>query len=164
VSASDARAVTEEERRFRARTPTSARWFAEACRHLPGGDSRSPLFHPPYPVTLTGGIGARVTDVDGNDLLDLTGNHTALVHGYGHPAVLAAVRDQLAAGTCFPGPTPPQVRMAGLLADRFPSVEQVRFTNSGTEAVMLAVRAARAFTGRARIAVAEGGTTAPGTA
>ena len=156
MSASDARAVTEEERRFRARTPTSARWFAEACRHLPGGDSRSPLFHPPYPVTLTGGVGARVTDVDGNDLLDLTGNHTALVHGYGHPAVLAAVRDQLAAGTCFPGPTPPQVRMAGLLADRFPSVEQVRFTNSGTEAVMLAVRAARNFTGRPLIAVAEG--------
>ena len=156
MDTSDARALTEDERRFRARTPTSARWFAEACRHLPGGDSRSPLFHAPYPVTLVGGAGSRVTDADGNELLDLTGNHTALVHGYGHPAVLAAVRDQLAAGTCFPGPTPPQVRLAGLLADRLPSVERVRFTNSGTEAVMLAVRAARAFTGRPLIAVAEG--------
>ena len=145
-----------EERHFLARTPASARCFAEAGRHLPGGDSRSPLFHRPYPVTLAGGAGARVTDVDGNELLDLTGNHTALVHGYGHPAVLAAVQAQLEAGTCFPAPTPPQVRMARLLTDRIRSVELVRFTNSGTEAVMLAARAARAFTGRPRIAMAEG--------
>jgi glutamate-1-semialdehyde 2,1-aminomutase len=149
-------ACAEEERRFRARTPTSARWFAEACRHLPGGDSRSPLFHRPYPVTLAGGAGSRVADVDGNELLDLTGNHTTLVHGYGHPGVLAAVQAQLASGTCFPAPTPPQVRMARLLGERIRSMQRVRFTNSGTEAVMLAVRSARAFTGRPLIAVAEG--------
>lgn len=152
----DSEASIEEERRFRARTPHSARWFAEGNRHMPGGDSRSPLFHRPYPVTVASGAGVWVTDVDGNRLLDLTGNHTALVHGYGHPAVVTAVQAQLSAGTCFPGPTAPQVLMARLLGDRIPALEQVRFTNSGTEAVMLAVRAARAFTGRPLIAVAEG--------
>lgn len=146
-----------EEKAYRARTPTSARLYAEARRSLPGGDTRSPLHHAPYPATLAEGHGTRVIDVDGNELLDLTGNHTALVHGYGHPQVLAAVREQLEAGTCFPGPTRPQGRLARQLSERIPSMELVRFTNSGTEAVMLAVRAARAYTGRAMIAKVEGG-------
>ena len=69
---------------------------------------------------------------------------------------MAAVRSQLAAGTCFPAPTRPQIRMGELLCNRIRSVDRVRFTNSGTEAVMMAVRAARAFTGRPSIAMAEG--------
>lgn len=146
-----------EDRAFRDLTPTSERLFAEARGYLPGGDSRSPLFHQPYPVALASGLGARLTDVDGNELLDLTGNHTALVHGYGHPAVLDAVRAQLSVGTCFPGTTRPQVHLARLLCERIPSMERLRFTNSGTEAIMLAVRAARAHTGRPRIAKVEGG-------
>jgi glutamate-1-semialdehyde 2,1-aminomutase len=149
--------VSPEERAYRAMTPVSARLHDEARGYLPGGDSRSPLYHAPYPATMAEGRGAHVVDVDGNELLDLTGNHTALLHGFGHPQVLAAVRDQVASGTCFPGPTRPQIRLARQLSERIPSMERIRFTNSGTEAVMLAARAARAHTGRGLIAKAEGG-------
>ena len=150
-------AVSREEEVYRVRTPASARFFAEAREYLPGGDSRSTLFYPPYPAVFDRGEGCRVVDLDGNELLDFTGNHSSLVHGYGHPAILAEVRDQLRKGTCFPGSTEPQLRLARLLCDRIPSLELVRFANSDTEASMNAIRAARGFTGRTRIAKVEGG-------
>lgn len=153
----EAASLSQEERLYRSRTPTSYRWFMEGRERLPGADSRSTLFYPPYPVVLEEGNGCRLFDVDGNELLDFTGNHTSLVLGYGHPRVLEAVRSQLERGTAFPGVTTPQVRLATLLCERVPSLERVRFTNSGTEAVMNAVRAARAFTGRRKIAKIEGG-------
>jgi glutamate-1-semialdehyde 2,1-aminomutase len=149
--------MPEEEREYRRRTPASERFFLEARRYLPGGDSRSTLFYRPYPAAFARGDGCRVTDLDGNVLLDFTGNHSALVHGYAHPAVAGAARRQLEAGTCFPGPTEPQLRLARLLRERVPSIELVRFTNSGTEASLNAIRAARAFTGRRAIAWARGG-------
>lgn len=153
VAASSSR----EEELYLGLTPTSYEYYKEGREYLPGGDSRSPLFHPPYPVVLEEGYGCWLSDVDGNRLLDLTGNHTSLVLGYGHPRVLEAVRSQLEKGTAFPGITAPQVRLARLLCERVPSFERVRFTNSGTEAAMNAVRAARAFTGRHKIAKIEGG-------
>jgi glutamate-1-semialdehyde 2,1-aminomutase len=146
-----------EEQRYRLRTPASARYFEEARRYLPGGDSRSTLFYRPYPAVLDRGDGQWVVDLDGNRLLDFTGNHSALIHGYLEPAVLEAIRRQLAKGTCFPGPTEVQLRLARHLVERIVSLERVRFTNSGTEAVMMAIRAARRFTGRRRVARLEGG-------
>ena len=155
--AGDNARVTPEEERYRALTPTSRRLFAEAAAHMPGGDSRSPLFHPPYPVVWKAGDSCHLEDVDGNRLLDFTGNHTSLGLGYGHPGVEEAIRSQLGRGSVFPGPSEPQLRLARTLCERVPSFERVRFTNSGTEAVMMAVRAARAFTGRAKVAKVEGG-------
>lgn len=149
--------VTPEEERYRALTPTSRRLFAEAAAHMPGGDSRSPLFHLPYPAVWKAGDGCRLEDVDGNRLLDFTGNHTSLGLGYGHPGLEEAIRSQLGRGSVFPGTSEPQLRLAGALCQRVPSFERVRFTNSGTEAVMMAVRAARACTGRAKLAKVEGG-------
>jgi glutamate-1-semialdehyde 2,1-aminomutase len=146
-----------EEQRYRLRTPASARVFEEARRYLPGGDSRSTLFYPPYPAVLDRGEGCWVVDLDGNRLLDFTGNHSILVHGYQHPPVTDAIRRQLDRGTCFPGPTEPQARLARHLVERIPSLERVRFTNSGTEAVMMALRAARRLTGRRLVAKLEGG-------
>ena len=146
-----------EEQRYRLRTPASARYFEEARRYLPGGDSRSTLFYPPYPAVLDRGEGCWVVDLDGNRLLDFTGNHSVLIHGYLQPAVMDAVRRQLDEGTCFPGPTEPQLRLARHLVERIASLERVRFTNSGTEAVMMALRGARAFTGRRMVAKLEGG-------
>ena len=148
---------SREEELYRSLTPTSYEYYEEGREYLPGADSRSPLFHPPYPVVLEEGHGCWLSDVDGNRLLDFTGNHTSLVLGYGHPRVLEAVRRQLEKGTAFPGVTGPQVRMARSLCERVPSFERVRFANSGTEATMNAVRAARAFTGRHKIAKIEGG-------
>jgi glutamate-1-semialdehyde 2,1-aminomutase len=146
-----------EEQRYRLRTPASARFFEEARRYLPGGDSRSTLFYPPYPAVLDRGEGHWVVDLDGNRLLDFTGNHSVLIHGYLEPVVLDAIRRQLEKGSCFPGPTDPQLRLARHLVERIASLERVRFTNSGTEAVMMALRAARTFTGRRMVAKLEGG-------
>jgi glutamate-1-semialdehyde 2,1-aminomutase len=149
--------ISSEEEAYRSRTPASRRFFAEAREYLPGGDSRSTLFYRPYPAVMDRGEGCWLYDIDGNRLLDFTGNHSSLVHGYGHPAIVEAVQRQLGKGTCFPGSTEPQLRLAKLLCERIPSVERARFTSSGTEATMNAIRAARAFTGRARIATIEGG-------
>ena len=153
----EAASLSQEEQLYRSLTPTSYEYFLEGRKYLPGADSRSPLFYPPYPVILEEGRGCWLFDVDSNKLLDFTGNHTSLILGYKHPRVLDAVRRQLEKGTAFPGVTVPQVRLARLLCERVPSFEQVRFTNSGTEATMNAIRAARAFTGRHKIAKIEGG-------
>jgi glutamate-1-semialdehyde 2,1-aminomutase len=147
--------ITPEELEYRRRTPASERFFLEARRYLPGGDSRSTLFYQPYPAVLARGSGCTVTDLDGNALLDFSGNHSVLIHGYNHPAVMAAVERQLELGTCFAGPTEPQLPLARMLCERIPSVELVRFTNSGTEATLQAIRVARAFTGRRRVARAQ---------
>ena len=149
--------ISRQEEVYRLRTPASRRFFAEAREYLPGGDSRSTLFYRPYPAVMDRGEGCWLYDIDGNRLLDFTGNHSSLVHGYGHPAIAEAVQHQLRKGTCFPGSTEPQLRLAKLLCERIPSVERIRFTSSGTEAAMNAIRAARAFTGRAGIATIEGG-------
>jgi glutamate-1-semialdehyde 2,1-aminomutase len=141
---------------YRKRTPTSADGFARARQVLPGGDTRSTLHHPPYPLQLARGAGATVWDVDGNAYRDFTNNHTALVHGNAFEPVLVAARRQMAEGTCFGTPTALQVHAARLLTDRIPSLDLVRFCASGTEATMHATRAARAVTGRPRIAKAEG--------
>ncbi len=157
MNARVAASLSQEEQLYRSLTPTSYKCFLEGRKYLPGADSRSPLFYPPYPVVLEEGHGCWLFDVDGNRLLDFTGNHTSLILGYGHPQVLDAVRRQLEKGTAFPGVTVPQVRLAKVLCERVPSFERVRFTNSGTEAAMNAIRAARAFTGRHKIAKIEGG-------
>jgi glutamate-1-semialdehyde 2,1-aminomutase len=148
---------SSEEAVYRQRTPRSRERYARARDWLPGGDSRSPLFHAPYPAILAEGHGCHVSDLDGNALLDFSGNHTSLALGYGDADVLAAVGDQLRAGTCFAAPTEAQLELAAHLCARIPSLERVRFTNSGTEAVLNALRAARAFTGRPRLAKIEGG-------
>jgi glutamate-1-semialdehyde 2,1-aminomutase len=149
--------TTREEELYRNRTPASRQYFATARKYLPGGDSRSTLFYRPYPAVMARGEGCLLFDIDGNRLLDFTGNHSSLLHGYGHPVITSAVQEQLQKGSTFPGASEPQLHFARLLCQRIPSIQQVRFTNSGTEATLNAIRAARAFTGRARIAKVEGG-------
>jgi glutamate-1-semialdehyde 2,1-aminomutase len=150
-------ATTREEELYLRRTPQSRRFFAEARRYMPGGDSRSTLFYRPYPAVMERGEGCRLVDLDGNRLLDFTGNHSVLIHGYAHPSIMDAIERQLRKGTCFPGSSEPQLEFARLLCERIPSMERVRFTNSGTEAALNTIRAARAFTGRRKIAKVEGG-------
>jgi glutamate-1-semialdehyde 2,1-aminomutase len=151
------RLTTQEEEQYQRRTPNSCRLFTEAREYMPGGDSRSTLFYRPYPAVIERGQGCVVIDIDGNRLLDFTGNHSVLIHGYGHPQVVSAVEQQLRKGTCFPGSSEAQLVYARLLCQRIPSVQQIRFTTSGTEAALNAIRGARAFTGRTRIAKVEGG-------
>src|SRR5918993_2689792 len=125
-------------------------------RSIPGGNTRSLAYFPPYPLAISAGSGCRIRDADGNEFIDLLNNYTASVHGHAVPAVNEAMRDQAALGTAFPAPGELQAELAERIVGRVASVERVRFANSGTEAVMMAVRAARAFTGREKIVKAEG--------
>jgi glutamate-1-semialdehyde 2,1-aminomutase len=134
----------------------SARLWLEAQKVLPGGNSRTTVFMSPRPVYAAEGEGCWLVDVDGERRLDLLNNYTALIHGHAHPAVTEAATRRLSRGASFPLPTAEEIELAALLVDRVPSVERVRFTNSGSEAVMMAIKAARGFTGRHRIAKFEG--------
>ena len=134
----------------------SQKLYDRALTSLPGGNSRTTVFMKPYPIYAARGEGCRVFDVDGNEYIDCINNFTSLIHGHAHPLLVEAATRQLALGSAFGLPTLSEIELAELLVSRLPSVEQVRFTNSGTEAVMMALKAARAFTGRAKIAKCEG--------
>ena len=134
----------------------SQKMYDRALSSLPGGNTRTTVFMKPYPIYAARGEGCRVFDLDGNAFIDCINNFTSLIHGHAHPALIKAATDQLALGSAFGLPTQSEVELAELLAARLPSVDQIRFTNSGTEAVMMALKAARAFTGRPKIAKCEG--------
>lgn len=136
--------------------PRSAALYHRGRDVFPGGTTRSTIDIDPHPIYLSGGEGAYVVDVDGNRLLDLNNNFTTLLHGHGYAPVVEAVTDLLRKGTCFSNPTHHEIALAELLVSRIPAMEQVRFVNSGTEAVMFAIKAARAYTGRPAIARFEG--------
>lgn len=123
---------------------------------LPGGNTRQSVWTSPRPTYAVAGNGCRVTDADGDTRVDFVNNYTSLIHGHGNQQIAAAVREQLSEGTAFGLPTPWEIELASLLVDRVETIQQVRFTNSGSEAVMMAVKVARAFTGRSRIAKFEG--------
>ena len=142
---------------YEARTTVSRALFEQFCRHLPGGETRSVTRYDPYPVVLAEGNGALVRDVDGNEYLDVLNNYTSLVHGHCFAPISEAVRSTLSVGTVFPAPTAALLELASTLTGRYRAAERVRFTNSGTEASLLAMRIARAATGRGRVVSFEGG-------
>jgi len=137
-------------------TPKSAALYERAKKVMPGGNTRHTVYRQPHQVYAARGHGCRITDVDGNDRIDAVGNFTALIHGYGCEAIREAARRQLEDGFCFGMPTPGEIRLSEILTERLPSVEQLRYCNSGTEAVMNAIKVARAYTGRAKFAKCEG--------
>jgi glutamate-1-semialdehyde 2,1-aminomutase len=123
---------------------------------MPGGNTRHSIALAPYPIYAASGNGCRVTDVEGDQRIDFLNNYTSLILGHADPQVTAAVQRRVARATAFTMPTAEDVELAELLVARIPYVDQIRFCNSGSEAVMLAVKAARAFTGRHKIAKFEG--------
>lgn len=124
---------------------------------LPGGITRTSVYFDPYPPYMERGAGCRITDVDGNERIDFSNNYTSLILGHCPPSVVSAVQAQVALGSAFAAPTRHEIELAELIARRVPSVQRLRFASSGTEAVMFALRLARAFTGRTKIAKPEGG-------
>jgi glutamate-1-semialdehyde 2,1-aminomutase len=141
---------------YTAKTPRSRQLFEEALRVMPGGNSRTTTFFDPYPFYIRRGAGARIYDADGLERVDFNGNYTSLILGHAHPAVVRAIQDTAPDGMSFPGPSEHEIRLADILTRRIPAMEVVRFANSGTEATMHAVRVARAFTGKSKIAKFEG--------
>jgi len=134
--------------RYTAATPGSRRRYEEALRLLPDGVSRSAAYFTPYPTFIERGSGAYLTDVDGRSILDFGNGNRSLLLGHNHPAVIDAVRQQLDRGLAFSLMSDPELELAASLQERVPSMELMRFTASGTEATMFAVRVARAKTSR----------------
>ena len=144
------------EERYAHSTSASRTLWERALRSLPGGNTRTTIFHDPYPVYLARGEGCRVTDVDGVERIDFINNYTSLVHGHCHPRVVEAVQRQAAQLMSAAAPNELEVEMAETIKARLPSIELLRYANSGTEATMQAIRAARAFTGRTTVATFAG--------
>ena len=143
--------------RYLESTPMSRERWEEACKYLPGGDSRNSIFWKPYPIFITDASASRVMDADGVQRIDFINTMTTMILGHGPAPVMDAVRRQLDRGIGFNAPNERQVDLARILCERIPSFDLVRFTNSGTEATLNTLRAARAFTGRTRFAKVEGG-------
>ena len=134
----------------------SSQLYQRALRVLPGGVSRNAVLRKPHPIYASEGRGCRFTDVEGVTRIDFANNMTSLIHGHSHPAIIEAVTKQLQRGTAYSFATEEEVLLAEHLCSRSPSFQKIRFVNSGTEAVMCCLKAARAFTGRPKIAKVEG--------
>jgi glutamate-1-semialdehyde 2,1-aminomutase len=143
--------------RYVAANPASREAHEAAVRVLPGGTTRSTVYYPPFPLTMRSGHGARLSDLDGHSYLDLLGEYTAGIYGHNHPAIRQAIDATLDAGWNLGAQGTGEQRLAALLCERFPSLDLVRFTNSGTEANLLALATATAATGRASVLVFAGG-------
>jgi len=144
------------EDRYRRETPTSAALMAQAAGALPGGNTRTTSFHPPYPVVIERADGPWLWDVDQRCYLDLFCNGLSLIHGNNFPPARTAISDAIQRGTAWSGTSRDQIAYAELLRDRIEALQLLRFTNSGSEAGMLAVKAARHITGRPYIVKAVG--------
>src|SRR5216684_9289947 len=136
---------------YRARTPGSAALYARACRVLPAGLTHDSRAAAPYPIYVARAAGPRKWDVDGNEYVDYFGGHGAMLLGHSHPAVIEAVKRQMDLGTHYGSSHELEVRWAELVCELIPSAEKVRFTASGTEASHMAIRLARAHTGKDKI-------------
>jgi glutamate-1-semialdehyde 2,1-aminomutase len=150
-------AVAEAVERYTCSNLKSLAQHQRAARVLPGGNTRTVLFAAPFPITLVSGHEARVVSLDGREYIDFLGEYTAGIYGHSNAVIAAAITEALAAGVVLGGHTQLEERFACLLIERFPSLERLRFTNSGTEANLMAISAAIATTGRQQVVVFEGG-------
>ena len=150
-------ALAEARADFVRRNPKSQKLHEEACASLPGGNTRTVLFYGPFPVTMVKGQGANLWDADGKKYVDFLGEYTAGIYGHSHPVIRKAIDGALDDGINRGAHNQLEGKLASLICARFPSIELVRFTNSGTEANLMAITLARAFTARKKVMVFEGG-------
>ena len=152
-----AAALAEAEELYRTRNPKSLAQHRAACEAMPGGNTRSAIHVDPFPLTIVRGEGAGLWDLDGHEYVDFLSEFTAGIFGHSHPAIRRVIDQALDGGLNFGAHNATEARFAAAICARFPSIELVRFTNSGTEANLMAVSAARAITGRPKILVFNGG-------
>ena len=141
---------------YRQVTSRSRRQWEAAKAHLPGGVIKGAYWNSPYPIFMDRGEGCYLWDLDGRRYVDFANHHTAMILGHSHPDVIASVRRETERGMGLGAPTTMEVEIAEELTRRFPSVDKVRFTNSGTESSIHVTRLARAVTGRPLVAKFEG--------
>jgi glutamate-1-semialdehyde 2,1-aminomutase len=149
--------VADAERHYVDRNPESRRLHEERAKVMPGGNTRTVIHVPPFPLTIVRGEGAELTDADGHVYLDFLGEFTAGLYGHSHPVILEAIREALDDGMTLGAPNRYETQLAEAICARFPSVELIRFCNSGTEANLLALSLARVATGKPAIMTFEGG-------
>ncbi|KJC47365.1 hypothetical protein UB31_18810 [Bradyrhizobium sp. LTSP849] len=149
-------ALAEARRNYASRNPNSLRAFDAAAEYLPGGSTRTGLFNSPFPLFIERGKDARLWDVDGKCYVDALGEYTAGLLGHSNPVVLRTLREALESGLNFGGHVQDEARFAKLIVDRFPSINKVRFSNSGTEANVSAIATALYSKGRSKVMVFEG--------
>ncbi len=138
-------------------TPRTKELMEPAKQYMPGGDTRTTAHYLPYPIFMNRAEGCHLYDVDGHEYVDFMNNFTTLILGHAHPRVVEAVSEQIRIGSAYAAPTESQTRLAQMICERLPSVEQLRFCSCGSEATMMAIRAARAFTGKQKVMKMEGG-------
>lgn len=143
--------------RFTEANPASRRQFEAQTRYMPGANSRSVLFYAPFPLTIAKGEGAALWDADGHRYADFIAEYTAGVYGHSAPEIRDAVVEAMQGGINLTGHNLLEGRLARTICERFPQIEQLRFTNSGTEANLMALTAALHFSGRRKIVVFSGG-------
>src|SRR6185437_3737961 len=150
-------AVAQARDSYTAARPLTRELHERACAVLPGGNTRTVLYHRPFPLRIARAFDAIVEDVDGHQYVDLLGEYSAGLYGHSHPVVTKAMADAPAEGISRGAHTRYEIDLAEAICARYPSIERIRFTNSGTEGNLMAVTAARAFTGRERIVAFNGG-------
>ena len=148
--------LAEAEARYVAANPESLRLHEQRSRFMPGGNTRTTIHQPPFPLTIVRGDGARLTDADGHEYVDFLGEYTAGLFGHSNEVIVDAIRNALADGFVLGAPNRYEGALAEAICTRFPSIELVRFCNSGTEANLLALTLARAVTGRDAVLVFAG--------
>lgn len=144
-------ALADARARYTAANPASLARHRAAASALPGGNTRAVLYWEPFPLTFTGGAGARLTTLDGQGLIDMVSEYSAGLYGHSDPTIAAALHSAIDGGLVLGGPNTLEARYAQALVDRFPAFERVRFCNSGTEANIMAISIARAVTGRGTV-------------
>lgn len=143
--------------RYAARRPKSRDYIRRASAWMPGGNTRSVLHFDPFPMVMSGGHADMFRDIDGHEYIDCAGEFSAGLYGHGEPVIMEAQLKALEDGVVLSGPNMYESEFAELLCARFPSVELIRFCNSGTEANLFALATARNVTGRDTVMVFEGG-------
>ncbi|HEY4166617.1 MAG TPA: aminotransferase class III-fold pyridoxal phosphate-dependent enzyme, partial [Reyranella sp.] len=141
-------ALAEARQAYIDRNPKSLVRQNEAVEAMPGGNTRTTLHNAPFPLTVVRGEGCRLWDVDGHEYIDVLGEYTAGIYGHSHPVIRAAIDKALNHGWNYAGRNPHEAKLAKLIVDRIPSIDLVRFTNSGTEANVMALAGARVFAQR----------------
>ncbi|PNS14359.1 hypothetical protein CAC42_6872 [Sphaceloma murrayae] len=142
--------------RFELSNPGSKDVYAKATASMPGGNTRSVLYYHPFPVAIRNASGSRLYDVDGHEYVDLLGEYTAGIYGHSEPRIINAITEAAGRGLNYGGHGENEARLAELIKARFPSIDLLRFTNSGTEATLMALAAARAYNGKDKVLVFAG--------
>jgi glutamate-1-semialdehyde 2,1-aminomutase len=150
-------ALAEAESRYVSANPKSAARHSSARSSMPGGNTRTVLHYSPFPLAWAKGEGAHLTDLDGHDYADFLGEYSAGLYGHSNPVIMEAIRKALEGGVVLGGPNQYEAELALAIRDRFPSIQLMRFCNSGTEANVFAIQTARAATAKPAILTFEGG-------